>query len=222
VAARWAASLSSDGEDLCLSHHSDRYPDGPHPDQAGIALEVGTLYGELHSWTPAHPILHIGAVVPAERSELVRLLLSHKRKSISWLQRAPADPPFGEDRDRAAFVRLLGAKGFLRWLASLLADDERQTGGDWTNDDHNNRSDCRKAPVSDGSLPTLEEMLAAWGRNTNRFNEIERRVALYLPSVLEQADQEDPETADMLRRFDDLWKMVCSGLRVTRQRRKNQ
>ena len=62
---------------------------------------------------------------PAERSEFVRLRVSRGDKGLSWLQRAPAEPPFGEDRDRAAFVRFLGARGFLLWLAGLLADDGR-------------------------------------------------------------------------------------------------
>ena len=33
------------------------------------------------------------------------------------------------------------------------------------------------------------------------LREIERRVSQYLPAVLEEARQEDPQTADMLRRF---------------------
>ena len=64
------------------------------------------------------------------------------------------------------------------------------------------------------SLPTLEEMLAAWARDPDKFREIERRVSQYLPAVLDQAKREEPQTAAMLKRFDDLWRKLRSGLGV--------
>jgi hypothetical protein len=109
-------------------------------------------------------------------------------------------------------VRILGARGFLLWLAGLLADDERQGEGDWTNDEPQERTDLATNPALDSSLPTLEEILASWARDPDKFREIERRVSQYLPAVLDQAKQEDPETAAMLRRFDDLWSKLKSGL----------
>ena len=57
-------------------------------------------------------------------------------------------------------------------------------------------------------------MLAAWARDPQKFREIERRVSQYLPAVLEEARQEDPQIAEMLRRFDDLWGKLRSGLGV--------
>ena len=212
VAARWAAVLVSDDEGMRLTHSPDLHPGGPHPDESDIVLEVGALHGELLVW-PAHQVVvHLGSVVPAERSEFVRVRVCRGNKGLSWLQRAPADPPFGEDRDRAAFVRLLGPRGFLLWLAGLLADDDRQGEGDWTIDEPQKREGLGTGPAHDSSLPTLEEMLAAWARDPDKFREIERRVSQYLPAVLEQAGQEDPQTAEMLRRFDKLWSKLRSGL----------
>lgn len=214
VAARWAAQLAFDDEGACLAHRSDLHPGGPHPDLPDIVLEVGTLYGELVAWPCGQTIVPLGPIAPAERSEFVRLRVSRGGKGLSWLQRAPADPPFGEDRDRAAFVRFLGARGFLLWLAGLLANDGREGEGDWTNDESRDRADPGVNPALDSSLPTLEEMLAAWARDPGKFREIERRVSQYLPAVLQEARQEDPRTADMLRRFDDLWGKLRSGLGV--------
>jgi hypothetical protein len=57
-------------------------------------------------------------------------------------------------------------------------------------------------------------MLAAWARSPEKFREIERRVSQYLPAVLEQAKREEPQTAVMLERFDDLWRKLRSGLNV--------
>lgn len=212
VAARWAAELSIDNEGMRLTHRSDLHPGGPHPDDADILLEVGALHGDLLVWPAQQPDMLLGPVTPAERSEFVRLRVSRGDKGLSWLQRAPAEPPFGEDRDRAAFVRFLGARGFLLWVAGLLAEDDRQGEGDWTNDEPQERVGLAANPVLDASLPTLEEMLAAWARDPDKFREIERRVSQYLPAVLEQAGQEDPQTAEMLRRFDALWGKVRSGL----------
>lgn len=212
VAARWAAVLSVDDEGLHLTHRSDLYPGGPHPDESDIVVEVGALHGEPIAWPAQQVVVHLGPVVPAERSEFVRLRVSRGDKGLSWLQRAPAEPPFGEDRDRAAFVRFLGARGFLLWVAGLLADDERQGEGDWTKDDLQARVGLGPNPTLDSSLPTLEEMLAAWARDPDKFREIERRVSQYLPAVLDQADREEPQTAAMLKRFDVLWGKLRSGL----------
>lgn len=212
VAARWAAVLSVDDDGVRLTHRSDLYPGGPHPDEFDIVLEVGSLHGEPIAWPAQQAVAHLGPVVPAERSEFVRLRVSRGDKGLSWLQRAPAEPPFGEDRDRAAFVRFLGPRGFLLWVAGLLADDGRQGEGDWTNDDLQARVGLGANPTLDSSLPTLEEMLAAWARDPDKFREIERRVSQYLPAVLDQADREEPQTAAMLRRFDVLWSKLRSGL----------
>ena len=215
VAARWAAQLSIDDEGARLTHRSDLHSGGPHPDETDIVLEVGALHGELVVWPVQQVVVELGPVAPAERSEFVRLRVSRGGKGLSWLQRAPADPPFGEDRDRAAFVRFLGARGFLLWLSGLLADDGREGEGDWTNDELQQRANPITNPTLDSSLPTLEEMLAAWARDPDKFLEIERRVSQYMPAVLEQAKQEEPQTAEMLERFDDLWRKLRSGLGVS-------
>ena len=212
VAARWSASLSIDGEGIRLSHRSDLHPDGPHPDEADILLEVGALHGDLLIWPRRQAEVHLGQVVPSDRSELVRLRVSRKDKGLSWLQRAPAEPPFGEDRDRAAFVRFLGARGFLLWVAGLLVNDETQSDGDWTIDETRERTSEEEKSTFDSSLPTLEAMLAAWARDPLKFREIERRVSQYLPAVLEQAEQEDIPTAEMMRRFEQLWSKLRIGL----------
>ena len=215
VAARWAAELRIGDDGVHLTHRSDLHPGGPHPDEHDIVLEVGTLHGELLAWPAKQVVVHLGPVISAERSELVRLRVSREGKGLSWMQRAPAEPPFGEDRDRAAFVRLLGARGFLLWVAGLLGDDEHQGEGNWTDDELHERVGLGPNPALDLSLPTLEEMLAAWARDPDKFQEIERRVSKYLPAVLEQTRQEEPEAAEILEIFDHLWGKLRSGLGAT-------
>lgn len=222
VAARWTAQLRVEDNELCLFQcppHQDR---SPHPDAHDIMLEVGPLHGELRPWPRGETTVELGPVVPAERSEFVRLRVSRSNKGLSWLQRAPADPPFGEERDRAAFVHFLGAKGFLLWLAGLLADHDWQAEGDWTKDEQQERSDSRKTQALDTTLPTLEAILAAWVRNPEKFGEIEERVSQYLPAVLEQAGQEDPKTVEMIVKFSELWGRIQIGLGTSRTRNKRR
>jgi hypothetical protein len=221
VAARWAAELSIDEHGVGLTHRSDLYPDGPHPDESDISLEVGALHAALMAWPKGQVVVQLGPVAAGDRSEFVRLRVSRGGKGLSWLQRAPAHPPFGEDRDRSAFVRFLGARGFLLWLAGLLAEDDRLGEGDWTSDELHERTGSGTNPAVDSSLPTLEEILAAWARDPDKFLEIERRVSQYLPAVLEQISQEDPQTAEMLRRFDELWGMLRTGLGTTEMKDKH-
>lgn len=218
VAARWAAELNIDDGEMWIRHCSDTFLNGPHPDQPDITLQVGTLHGDLLVWGPQQITVNLGPAVLAEQSEFVRLRVSRGNKGIAWLQRATAKPPFGEDRDRAAFVRFLGAKGFLLWLARLLADNEGQSPGDWTNDEPRERVSEAISWV-DSSLPTLEEILAAWARDPANFREIERRVSQYLPAVLEQTQGEDSQTREILRNFCDLWSKVRVGLSVGKGRR---
>lgn len=212
VAARWAARLSIDEQGLRLTHQSELFPAGPHPNEPDIVLEVGTLHGNLLAWPARQAIVQLGQVPLAERSELVRLRVSRAGKSLAWFQRAPSTPSFGEERDRAAFMRLLGARGFLLWLASLLADDGRQGDSDWKTEEPRKPKGSGANPMLDSSLPTLEEMLAAWARDPKKFREIERRVSQYLPAVLQHAKEEEPNLVEMLKRFGDLWSKLRSGL----------
>ena len=67
------------------------------------------------------------------------------------------------------------------------------------------------------SIPPCRRSKKCWrhGRaDPDKFREIERRVSQYLPAVLEQAKREEPQTAVMLERFDDLWCKLRSGLNV--------
>lgn len=212
VAARWAGELTVEGSGLRLTHRSDAKLDGPHPDEPDIILEVGALNGSLLPWPRGETSVSLGQVSRDERSEFVRLRVSRSDKGLSWLQRAPADPPFGEDRDRAAFARFLGARGFLLWVASLLSGDAANVESDWTQDERVGKGPSEINLAFDPELPTLEEMLAAWARSPQKFAEIDRRVGTYLPAVLEQVEQEDPQAARTIRLFADLWRAVQAGL----------
>src|SRR3546814_21190565 len=79
-------------------------------------------------------------------------------------------------RDRAAFVRLLGTRGFLLWLADLLADDGREGEGVWTIEQVAERLGAGVDATLSSALPTLDEMLAAWEGVWPTFRSGERRL----------------------------------------------
>jgi hypothetical protein len=212
VAVRWAATLKVESESACLVQRDGRPSDGPHPDNLRIKLEVGSLFGELREWQRGKGKVELGPMLLAEQSELVRVRVSGAGGALSWLQRAPADPPFDVERDRAAFIRLLGARGFLLWLARLLADDSGSGEEDWTIERPQERFDHSAVPTLDLDLPTLEEILAAWSRDRDRFREIERRVSDYLPAVRDHARREEPKIAELISSFEDLWTKLRIGL----------
>lgn len=222
VAARWDAVLRSDDDRTHLAHHSIDCRKGPHPDESDILLEAGSLHGELVPWPREQVVIDLGPTETAHRSEFVRLRVSRGGQGLSWLQRAPADPPLGEARDRAALVRFLGSRGFFLWLGGLLADDGSEQDGDWTAGAPEVRVATRGDNVSDFELPTLEEMLAAWARDATRFQDIDRRISRYLPAILEQATREEPEGAATLRSFEALWRKIQAGLRVASVDRRRQ
>lgn len=60
VAARWAATIELSENGVALDHRSDFHPEGPHPDEADIALEVGTLHGSLLAWPRGNNRLMLG------------------------------------------------------------------------------------------------------------------------------------------------------------------
>jgi hypothetical protein len=128
----------------------------------------------------------------------------------------------GADRDRAAFVSFLGTRGFLLWLAGVLANDDRQAEGDWMDDELPARAARGGNTKLDSSLPTLEEMLSAWARDPDKFREIERRVSQYMPALLRQAELEEPQNAAILKRFDVLWGKLRNGLGVAEIKRKRR
>lgn len=222
VAARWGATLHHEGERTLLTHHVVGHPQGPHPDAPDILLEVGSLHGELVTWSREQIVVDLGSMEAADRSEFVRLQIRRGDRRLSWLQRAPADPPFGEDRDRATFVRFLGSRGFFLWLGGLLADDGREGEGDWADDGTSGKPAPAPNVGADIELPTLEEMLAAWARDPARFGDIDRRISRYLPAILEQARHEEPQAAETLRSFEDLWRKIRHGLCVAATEGKHQ
>lgn len=211
VSAKWRGELVWDGQGMHLRH-----PEPPHPADPLISLEVGLITQELRPWSRAEEDLDLGEVEAADRTELVQLKLGLDGATCEWIVRAPATPPFGGERDRAAFMRAMGVREFLSWVAdSLRGAAAPPDEPDWTSD--------RTRPADFGAgagpswtedLPTQEEILAAWTRDKALFETVRKRVRTFLPSLLLQTREADPEGHAQLMRFEALWTTLEAGLGV--------
>jgi hypothetical protein len=208
VAAQWRGEIHWDQTGLRLVHQGETHPLNP-----AIALEVGLLTCDFLPWSRGEAVIDFGDVARDLQTELVQLRLTLDGQQRAWIQRAPAIPAFGVERDHAAFVRLMGVRGFLLWVASLLRD------GGGGPDDQRWNDDTPPAPPSEtgaarweDALPTLEEMLASWGRDEAKFQRIDARVRAYLPAVMEQARTVDLKGQEQLESFQSLWETLRRGL----------
>lgn len=224
VAARWSVRQSIAHPQLSLQQQEGSKWSSPHPDHPDILLEVGTLCGALHRWPVNDSRIEIKAPPSVEYSDFVRLRVSYGERGLCWLQRAPVDPEFGEERDRAAFVHILGAQGFLRWVGTMLAEEGGYSDGDWRNSGSGQGGDQQDSAISwEGWMPTMEDILAAWSPDSSVFPVIERRISRYMPALLKQARQDEAwEALDLLQRFDELWGQMCEGLGVACSRPKRR
>lgn len=209
VAAKWSSTLTLDADSIRLTHSDHNHPH-PHPTEPDMLLQVATLAGPLVTWPRGENSINLGPVVHDELTEFVRLRVSRGELAVTWIQRAPAIPAFNLDRDRKALARFLGVRGFLLWLMTLLDNhDSEET--DWKKGE--GTKPAGGEPTEIISLPTLEEILAAWTKDQKKFSEIDSRVNTFLPAILAQADQSDVTSLAELKKFSKLWKMIKEGLK---------
>lgn len=181
----------------------------PHPDNPGIALEVGLLACDLVPWPRGQGELQLPPVAPAQETELlqVRLCLGEHRRA--WLQRAPLQPPPDEARDHRALARYLDPRTFLLWIRSLLHTVELgDGGGDWDSRPASGDG-CQPATGPYSFAPTLEEMLQAWSRNPANLVAADRQVQRYLQYIYERGDS--PITSEdrrILDEFEITWQLL--------------
>ena len=211
VAASWQARLSTRGMDLTLT--ADR---NLHPDDAGIALEVGILGGAATKWPRQTRECLLPRVSPDMWTQLVRCRLTLSERTCEWLQVTPFDPPLTDERDRQALARFLDPKTFLQWIRSLLTGDAvGDGGGDW--DERGQRSAHRPA-IRDRPIwwaPTLEEVLKSWSRDPGAVKAVDRKVKHYLKLMANHPDIErDPDETQVLATFEKTWKVLRQELVV--------
>jgi hypothetical protein len=98
----------------------------------------------------------------------------------------------------------------------MLADEPaRAAGGDWDAEGPiwNNAASYDASAVDTGIMPTIEEILRSWARDSDAFAAADKRVKTYLTELERRAD-EGGTTADveLLKTFRQTWDTFASEL----------
>ena len=182
-----------------------------------IDLEVAVLGGPWSLWPRDLDRILLSNSHRWQRSDFVQIRVSRGDRVCAWLQIAPCDPPPDEARDRALISRYLDPQTFLLWLRSMLADEPaRAAGGDWDTEVPISVTtaihDQRFADL--GFIPTIEEILRSWARDSSGFATADEKVKAYL-SELERRAYEGAVAADveLLKTFRQTWDALALELR---------
>jgi hypothetical protein len=137
-------------------------------------------------------------------------------RMCSWLQIAPCDPPPDEERDRSLIAEYLDPNTFLWWLRSLLSDNAADyAGGDWDAEPSTkakaNPHDSRA--LDSGSMPTVEEILRSWTRDSSAFASANDKVKTYLKELERRADETGTvKDVELLKKFRQNWETLAREL----------
>lgn len=209
VASSWDVNQQCDAEGRFLSSATD-----PNPAAPEVTLSVGLLGAEQVPWPRETTTVRLPQVAASEVTEFVCCRLALGDSSISWLQRAPMDPPPGDERDRQALARYLKPRFFLMWIRSLLTGDAGgEGGGDWDKDD--DPPPPRRVSISAPNwwAPTIEEVLKAWSRDPASLALIDKKVRHYLKLYEEQIDVEQTvEERAVVAEFHCVWQILRQEL----------
>ncbi len=161
------------------------------------------------------------------RTELIALKLTSTEdpsQQVTWLARAPLDPPPDEARDRAVLARLMGPRAFLSWLRSLL---QEVTGNDeaevWPprQSTPNRASNGAHTALLQSPAPSLEAVLKAWGREPDAVRRVNEAVLTWADSIRDAFEESDEEISkqalNALRAFEEHWSVIQEGLGLSNQ-----
>jgi len=180
-----------------------------------ITVDVAAMGGAWKQWPADANHLAVGTVREWERTDFVQIRVRLGDMVCAWLQVAPCEPPPDEKRDRSLIAQYLDPHTFLWWLRSLLADSPVEAaGGDWDSDGGPPPNVASNGQAADlGSMPTVEEILRAWARDSSAFRNADQKVKNYL-SELERraAEKEAPSDIEMLRTFRKTWDTLAGEL----------
>ena len=210
VANAWSVTQQIDGNGHVLKNGND-----PNPTDTEISMSVGLLGGVCVPWPREATSVQLPRAAAGEITELICCRLTLAESSVSWLQRAPLDPPPGDERDRQALARYLDPHNFLLWIKSLLTGDAAgEWSGDWDEDDKTgpqNKTASHAAPM--WWAPTIEEVLNAWTREPASLVLIDKKVRYYLKLYQEQTDSEQTqEERRVIEEFYKTWNVLRKEL----------
>lgn len=164
----------------------------------------------LTHWDAAR--VEIPTCAPSERTEflLVEASLEGEMRE-TWLQRAETRPAIGSERDRQAFIQILGVRDFFRYLHGLIEGGEHSDGDDGNGGGGGGGG---KGPdKSDEVAGTfrLEDLLRKLAADRDVLREVDQVVIQY-QDLFQRMPLEASERA-LLEQFTATWKVIAEGMK---------
>lgn len=182
----------------------------------GISVQVAAMGGGWKHWPADAERVLVATVREWERTDFVQIRVRLGEMVCAWLQLAPCDPPPDEKRDHGLIAQYLDPHTFLWWLRSVLADTPAEgAGGDWDSDGDPSPGVTPNGAHSPdlGAMPTIEEILHAWARNSAAFRNADQKVKTYLSELERRAAEKEAQSdADLLRTFRKTWDTLAGEL----------
>src|SRR5262249_19654642 len=106
---------------------------------------------------------------------------------------------------------------FMWWMRSTLTGAAPDGGGgDWDSDDDPSKGKVwkRSRSLDSGAMPTVEEILRAWARDSTAFRNADEKVRTYLSELERRAPETNAETdAEWLGTFRTTGERLAGELR---------
>jgi hypothetical protein len=181
-----------------------------------ITVEVAAMGGAWKLWSADADRVAVGTYQESERTDFIQIRARLGDMVCAWLQIAPCDPAPDEKRDHSVIAHYLDPHTFLWWLRSLLADSSVEAaGGDWDlNEGLPQGASPNGSHAADfGAMPTIEEILRAWARDSDAFRNADQKVKTYLAELERRAaENEAPADVQLLRVFGKTWDTLAGEL----------
>jgi hypothetical protein len=144
-----------------------------------------------------------------ERTAFVCVRAREGSDEATWIQTVTVDPPIDQERDRQAFVKILGVEDFLAYLQSLIGDVEFDGIEPRTRDTSDETNSSR---TKNQNLFRLEEILRKLNRDPRSMDELDQTILPYL-DLFERVIM-PPDERDRLVRFISLWTSISDGMHM--------
>lgn len=182
-----------------------------------IVIEVAAMGGTWKTWPTEAGRVLLGRVREWERTDFVQVRVRLRDMVCAWVQVAPCDPPPDHARDTGLISQYLNPNTFMWWMRSMLTDAASDGGGgDWDSDDDPPKGKASRSSraLDVFAMPTVEEILRAWARDSAAFSNADEKVRTYLSELERRAAETNAEAdAELLRTFRTTWERLAGELR---------
>jgi hypothetical protein len=212
LSGKWTLRQLIDGGELHLAATSP-----PPISDPQMSVEVAAMGGAWKTWPAGADRVSLGRLREWERTDFVQVRVRLRDMVCAWVEVAPCDPPPDDARDTGLISQYLNPNAFMWWMRSTLTGAGPDGGGgDWDSDDDpiKGKASKRSRVLDAGAMPTVEEILRAWARDSTAFRNADEKVRTYLSELERRAAETNAEAdADLLRAFRTTWERLAGGLR---------